>query len=341
MNIVMIVPTGIGAEIGGHAGDATPAAKLLASVCDNLIIHPNIVNGSDLNEMTDNMLYVEGSQLDKFLGGEVVLKKVKSNKILVVVNSPIKNEIINSVNAARVCLGADITIMELNKPLEMIATKKEDGQATGRIDGWRSLVQQVHSFLEDNKGDWALAINTPIQCELGIAKEYMEGRVGINPWGGVEAAVSKLIAEQIKIPVAHAPDGHILPPTYNIVVDPRISAEMVSCCYLHCVLKGLHKAPQLFPPNNYFGMKNTNIDFLISPAGCYGKPHELCDRYNIPIIVIDENKTCFNREIPSAIHVRNYLEAAGMIQSIKIGITIESLKRPINQPRIIKRNELK
>ena len=36
-NAVMIVPTGIGAEIGGHAGDATPSARLLASVCDTLI----------------------------------------------------------------------------------------------------------------------------------------------------------------------------------------------------------------------------------------------------------------------------------------------------------------
>ena len=32
-NAVLVVPTGIGAEIGGHAGDATPVARLLASVC--------------------------------------------------------------------------------------------------------------------------------------------------------------------------------------------------------------------------------------------------------------------------------------------------------------------
>ena len=33
---VLIVPTGVGAEIGGHAGDATPVASLLASACDSL-----------------------------------------------------------------------------------------------------------------------------------------------------------------------------------------------------------------------------------------------------------------------------------------------------------------
>jgi len=56
MNGVFIIPTGLGAEIGGHAGDATPSAKLVASCCDKLIVNPNVVNASDINEMSDNML---------------------------------------------------------------------------------------------------------------------------------------------------------------------------------------------------------------------------------------------------------------------------------------------
>ena len=59
-NIVLLVPTGVGAEIGGHAGDAGPVARLLASACDTLITHPNVVNASDINELPDNGLYVEG-----------------------------------------------------------------------------------------------------------------------------------------------------------------------------------------------------------------------------------------------------------------------------------------
>ena len=50
-NVVLIVPTGIGAEIGGHSGDATPAAILLSEVADSLITHPNVVNASDINEL--------------------------------------------------------------------------------------------------------------------------------------------------------------------------------------------------------------------------------------------------------------------------------------------------
>jgi hypothetical protein len=55
-NAVLLVPTGIGAEIGGHAGDATAVARLLAESCDKLVLHPNVVNASDINEPPDNDL---------------------------------------------------------------------------------------------------------------------------------------------------------------------------------------------------------------------------------------------------------------------------------------------
>jgi hypothetical protein len=39
---VMIVPTGVGASIGGFAGDALPVARALSTVVDCLITHPNV-----------------------------------------------------------------------------------------------------------------------------------------------------------------------------------------------------------------------------------------------------------------------------------------------------------
>ena len=101
MNVVFIVPTGIGAEIGGHAGDASPAAKLIASVCDTLISHPNVFNASDINEMPDNALYVEGSMLDRFLEGKIGLKRVFSNSILVAGNAQVRPETNHAVSAGR------------------------------------------------------------------------------------------------------------------------------------------------------------------------------------------------------------------------------------------------
>ncbi|XP_028553205.1 uncharacterized protein LOC110113289 isoform X1 [Dendrobium catenatum] len=41
---VMIVPTGVGAAIGGYAGDALPVARTLASVADCVISHPNMLS---------------------------------------------------------------------------------------------------------------------------------------------------------------------------------------------------------------------------------------------------------------------------------------------------------
>lgn len=80
-NAVLIIPTGIGAEIGGHSGDGGPVARLLASACDNLITHPNVVNASDINELPENGLYVEGSVITRLLMGTICLQKVRSNKI--------------------------------------------------------------------------------------------------------------------------------------------------------------------------------------------------------------------------------------------------------------------
>lgn len=45
---MMIVPTGVGASIGGFAGDALPVARTLSSVVDCLITHPNVIISSFL-----------------------------------------------------------------------------------------------------------------------------------------------------------------------------------------------------------------------------------------------------------------------------------------------------
>ena len=86
-NSVMLVPTGIGAEIGGHAGDAAPAASLISSVCDSMITHPNVLNASDLIQIPSNALYVEGSIITRMLLGTDRLLPVRSNRVLVLIQS--------------------------------------------------------------------------------------------------------------------------------------------------------------------------------------------------------------------------------------------------------------
>lgn len=328
MNIVFIIPTGIGCEIGGHAGDATPAAKLVASVCDKLILHPNVVNASDINEMPENALYVEGSILDRFLEGRICLEKPKSNKILLAVNKPIRDETINAVNAARHTIGCSIEIMEIGLSLDMNGWFTDAGIASGDYYGVDSLITQLEKH-EYN----ALALSTQISVSKEVVLNYLR-RGGVNPWGGIEAIVSKRIANEINKPVAHAPLETDDPDIryFNEKVDPREAAEVLSMAYIHCVFKGLHKAPRISDR----GLSVRDVDCMISPFGCIGRPHEACLKANIPVIVVKENKTVLNDPIPKEfIIVENYLEAAGVIAAMKIGITTASVRRPLEKTKVI------
>lgn len=329
MNAVMIIPTGIGCAIGGHAGDATPAAKLLASCCDKLILNPNVVNASDINEMPHNSLYVEGSILDRFLEGSVELKEVYRNKILVAINSPVQPETVNAVSAARATIGASIEIVELKTPLRMIGNFKND-MATGDVTGWEELVDQVWEHDFD-----ALAIASVIEVPEDVSLRYFE-EGGVNPWGGVEAKASKLIASKLDMPVAHAPvegsSKETQDAVFYSVVRPEMAAEAVSNCYLHCVLKGLHRAPRIGK-----GLSVEDIDIMISPSGCWGRPHYACVEAGIPIVMVKEN-SCVLGIQPSGdvIEVGNYLEAAGVISAMKAGVVISSISRPLSKTKVRK-----
>ena len=320
MNVVLIIPTGIGAEIGGHAGDANPVAKLIGKCCDKLITHPNVVNASDINEMPENTLYVEGSILDRFLWGQINLKEVFYNKILLTVNKPVLNETINSVNAARVTIGADIDICELDEPLILRGFFNINGLADGEVEGWEQLVKQVSQYRFD-----ALAIQSKVFISQETALNYLTNG-GVNPWGGVEAKLSKLVATKLNKPVAHSPQGDTLE-DFNVVVDPRLSAEVVSISYLHSVLKGLHKAPRISFSS---GLSRDDIDFMITPINCVGVPHRACMQSGIKIIAVKENKTVLNDKMPDDfIVVENYIEAAGLLMAYKAGINPSSVRRPV------------
>lgn len=330
---IFIVPTGIGAEIGGHAGDATPAAKLIAECCDQLIVHPNVVNASDINEMTSNMLYVDGAMLDQFLDGNLNLEMAENrnggNKILLVANKPLRGDTINVANAARLTIGANIEVVELDTPLMMIATKN-NGIADGEVYGYEEFIKQIKNYQFD-----ALALHTPVEVPREMSLGYFRNG-GVNPWGGVEAKGSRMISEGLewKYPVAHAPidttsiEDEELMLISRSIVDPRMAAEAMSIGFMHCVIKGLHTAPL---PRKSGSLSNKNISFLVSPDNCWGRPHKSCMKKNILIITVAENTTVINAEVPShpnVIKVDTYLEAAGIIMAIQAKILPESVRWP-------------
>ena len=76
---IMIVPTGIGASIGGYAGDASQTAQKIAKHIP-LIVNPNIVNAAVFSGITDNMYYVEGWAIEQLVKGNLALLPSKNNK---------------------------------------------------------------------------------------------------------------------------------------------------------------------------------------------------------------------------------------------------------------------
>ena len=108
--------------------------------------------------------------------------------------------------------------------------------------------------------------------------------------------------------------------------------------FIHCILKGLNKAPKLVCVDTNRKSRDMlgyeDVDLLISPMGCFGRPHKACIDKGIPIMVVRENKTALNNFEDGDdrfIFVDNYIEAAGMIMCMKAGVDPLSVRRPLNQ----------
>jgi len=344
-NAVMLVPTGIGAEIGGHAGDAGPVARLLASACDTLITHPNVVNASDINELPENGLYVEGSVITRLMMGSIGLRKVRANRILVVMdqqNDPrLEQFTINAVSAARAALGAACGhVVKMTRPIRMRAEYSASGRAVGQVDGLQRLLE----VLQQRCGEYdAVALASSIEVPLDVHATYF-GSDGdmINPWGGVEAMLTHAISMLLELPSAHAPmlESMEVMDMELGVVDPRLAAEAVSTAFLHCVLKGLHQSPAIVTDRSAFSASGVlaaeDVACLVIPDKCVGLPTLAARAQGIPIIAVRENTNCMQNDLealgfaPGKLFiVDNYLEAVGVMSALRAGVAIETVRRPI------------
>ncbi len=326
--VALVIPTGLGASVGGNAGDGGAVARLMASVCDKLITHPNVVNASDFNEMTDNTLYVEGYTLTKYLLGYIGLQEVRQNRVLVVVDGSAEtayvNAAINAVNAARVTYGFDCPkVVVLNDPFVMKTGWSSNGRAAGNV----ANLGQLFEILQSERDSYdAIALTSLI----GIPdkdRDYYYKHGGVNPWGGVEAMLTHAVSHVFGVPCAHAPmmESQEVDNRDYGVIDPRCDAETVSVTYLPCVLKGLNRAPRIID-------SSPDISCLVIPQRCLGIPMLAAYDRDIPIVVVDDTLEIDNidcLDYIDAISVDNYVEAAGVVAAMRAGISVESLGRPI------------
>ena len=344
-NAVMIVPTGVGAELGGHAGDACPVARLLGEACDTLILHPNVVNASDLNELPTNAMYVEGSVLTRLMMGTVGLAQVRSNRLLVVLGSHrdevILDSAINSVNATVGSAGLEITeIVVIDPPVRLIAEYTPTGRAAGAVENLESICD----VLDGRMGSFdAVAISSVIEVPRSFHLDYFTSRGEmVNPWGGVEAMFTHAITSLYDLPTAHSPmfESQDIASLEVGIVDPRMAAEAVSLTFLNCILKGLHQSPQLITSKEamaYPGVLSAEqVSVLVQPDGCLGLPTLAALEQGIKVIAVKENRTIMANDLGylpwrsgQFWQVDNYWEAAGLMLAFKAGVDPRSTRRPL------------
>ncbi len=352
-NVAFLIPTGIGAEIGGHAGDATPAARLIAETCDTLILHPNVVNASDINEMPANSLYVEGSVIARLLMGTIGLVPTRANRVLVIIDAHkddlFVNAAINAVSAARSSYGLVCPeVIKLSPPVRMKAEFTDFGTAAGEISG----LERVFALLEEQEGEYdAVAISSVILVPEEFHQGYFDAAGDmVNPWGGVEAMLTHAVSSRFNVPSAHSPMFE----TQDIanrdpgVVEPRMAAEAISLTFFESVLKGLHKSPRIVTASSQMSVPGvitaSDVSCLVIPDGCVGLPTLAALEQGIPVIAVRENKNLMENDLTTLpwrtgqLHmVENYWEAAGVLCAIRGGIAPESVRRPLAQTRVTTR----
>jgi len=337
-----VVPTGIGCSIGGFAGDAAPVSNLLAGVSDYLIANPNTVNASNfINLQNGNILYTDGYSIDLFSSGSVDLHVPYGNRVgLIVEKTDERNldTVYNVVNAVRAIHGVDITDVLVTE--ESIGGRCQENQSkgfVGTVDHPDVLLDACEKLVRG--GANAIAVTTNISdLPLENYARHFEGEYA-NPIGSVEAIISYLITNHFTLPSAHAPMINVkqLDLKRN-VVDARGAGEFASESGLACILVGLKKAPHIAPPPNarIADIVNVNnLSALVTPASCLGGiPAIQAHKQGVPVVAVRENTTILGvdrdvMQMDNVIEVENYVEAAGVLLALRNGISLESLRRPL------------
>ena len=340
---ILIVPTGVGAEIGGYAGDALPVAKALAQVCDRLITHPNVLNGASLYWNLPNTFYVEGYGLDKFAASCWGLRPVHQNRIGLLFDQGIEPELrlrhLQAADAARATLGLSLTDYVItDAPLEVELRSSASGASWGTIGNPDSLLRAAEVLI-NKAGAQAIAVvaRFPDNIDEEADQNYRHGK-GVDPIAGAEAVISHLIVRTFQIPCAHSPALSPVPPDPNL--SPRSAAEELGYTFLPCVLVGLSRAPQFIVGETHQLPEPTDIwanqvDAVIVPAtACGGSTLLSLSKRRCQIITVLENKTQI--QVPpqplgiKSIQVNSYLEAVGALVAHKAGINPSALSSKIS-----------
>lgn len=326
----LIVPTGIGASIGGFAGDASPVVNLMSKICP-IITNPNSVNAAVFSGINSEILYTEGYTIDLLFKNQIALRPSKHNKIGIIFDKAIPEDVINihinTINAVKSVYGIDLPYLKItDEKVDIGFSISNNGISTGYVKNSNTLIKAAEELI--NQGANALAVVCYFDdCDEISDKNYASG-IGVDPVGGVEAVISHLLTEKFRVPVAHAPafsDYDIS----NKIVDKRAASEYITPTFLPCILLGLYNAPQIISiqESNIFDINLNTIKCLIMPYNSLGCiPVLKAIENQIQVIAVKDNQTVLDIT-PEAINfkeqikvVNNYYEAAGYLLALKNGI---------------------
>lgn len=265
---LFIVPTGIGAKIGGFAGDAGAYARKIAKEFP-LIVNPNVVNAACFSAITENMLYTEGYSITEFMKGNLSLIPSADNKIGVIFDKAISQDVlnihINTINAVKTVYGIDVTGWEITEEeagVEFYTT--ESGISTGGVKNTKTLIEAGKKLIQ--RGANALAV----VCKFEEPEEdgYANGEC-VDVVGGAEAIISHCLTKELGVPTVHAPafEEYEIKPE---LVHPKAAAEYITPTFLPCLLLGLQNAPMIKQGLDESFITVNNIKTVIMPCNSLG-----------------------------------------------------------------------
>ena len=336
---LMVVPTGIGCEIGGYAGDALPSARLLAAASGCLITHPNVMNGAALYWSDPRIQYVEGYGLDRFAVGDWALRPVRRQRIGLLLDAGIEAELaqrqIQVAEACHASLGLDIgPVLRSDQPLGVSLDRGASGASWGNLEHPDALLRAGERLRD--AGATAIAVVARFPEDLGskALTSYRQGS-GVDALAGAEAVISHLLVRHLQMPCAHAPALAPLP--LDSQLDPRAAAEELGYTFLACVLVGLSRAPDLIDTTAALtgDLQASQIGAAVVPEGALGGEAVLaCVERGIPVIsVANPSLLSVTSEVlgltSGVIQASSYAEAAGFVVALREGISPAALGRPL------------
>ncbi len=335
-NVMLLVPTGINAAIGGYAGDALPVAMAIATISENVITHPNVLNGASLYWSMPNVLYTEGYALDRMARGDWGLRPVRANRIGVILDRGMEPDLElrhrQAIAATQATLGLNIAeILVTDQPLGVELRSGASGATWGTIAKLDSLLRAAAKLIKGSQVQ-AIAVVARFDADSEALQNYRQGK-GVDALAGAEAVISHAIVREFGIPCAHAPALQPLP--LDATVSPRAAAEELGYTFLPCVLVGLSRAPQIIRDRHLIKSHDitaADIDAIVIPYSACGGAGLLAINAlpHVQTIFVRENQTALNVTPEmlglKGLTVENYWEAIGILAAIKAGINPHSLR---------------